>query len=106
MRRLVFFDFSLIHSFSLFFFFNDTATTEIYTLSLHDALPISWYDNSNAVRLGYRPLDDSEEYAAETLAREKPSGDVIAETYQGGTFCTAEEVPNPAAPQKKAKTKK
>src|SRR2546427_4811418 len=27
--------------FSSFFFFNDTATTEIYTLSLHDALPIS-----------------------------------------------------------------
>src|SRR2546421_12855921 len=26
---------------SLYFFFNDTATTEIYTLSLHDALPIS-----------------------------------------------------------------
>src|SRR2546429_5800319 len=26
---------------SAFFFFNDTATTEIYTLSLHDALPIS-----------------------------------------------------------------
>src|ERR1022692_4174815 len=31
-------------SFYLFFFFNDTATTEIYTLSLHDALPI--YCNS------------------------------------------------------------
>src|SRR5947209_15311310 len=30
------------HSYSsFFFFFNDTATTEIYTLSLHDALPIS-----------------------------------------------------------------
>src|SRR5256886_13563288 len=29
-----------IFSFFLFFFFNDTATTEIYTLSLHDALPI------------------------------------------------------------------
>src|SRR5258707_6080610 len=28
----------------LFFFFNDTATTEIYTLSLHDALPISAAD--------------------------------------------------------------
>src|SRR3712207_7969121 len=28
----------------LFFFFNDTATTEIYTLSLHDALPISGVD--------------------------------------------------------------
>src|SRR5215211_9505564 len=27
--------------FIVFFFFNDTATTEIYTLSLHDALPIS-----------------------------------------------------------------
>src|SRR5436305_248037 len=27
--------------FSFFFFFNDTATTDIYTLSLHDALPIS-----------------------------------------------------------------
>src|ERR1039458_3329682 len=26
------------------FFFNDTATTEIYTLSLHDALPISFFD--------------------------------------------------------------
>src|SRR5712692_12131166 len=31
---------------SFFFFFNDTATTEIYTLSLHDALPI------------FRPLED------------------------------------------------
>src|SRR3989337_2593494 len=28
--------------FVFFFFFNDTATTEIYTLSLHDALPISF----------------------------------------------------------------
>src|SRR5256885_15163077 len=28
------------YSFFFFFFFNDTATTEIYTLSLHDALPI------------------------------------------------------------------
>src|SRR3712207_9436691 len=29
---------------NIFFFFNDTATTEIYTLSLHDALPISGTD--------------------------------------------------------------
>ena len=29
--------------FCFFFFFNDTATTEIYTLSLHDALPIYGY---------------------------------------------------------------
>src|SRR5688572_32968454 len=33
---------------SSFFFFNDTATTEIYTLSLHDALPISLFDPSGA----------------------------------------------------------
>src|SRR5256885_5765788 len=31
----------MLHTFLFFFFFNDTATTEIYTLSLHDALPIS-----------------------------------------------------------------
>ena len=30
-----------VRPFCFFFFFNDTATTEIYTLSLHDALPIS-----------------------------------------------------------------
>src|ERR1039458_8956894 len=30
----------LLHRPAFFFFFNDTATTEIYTLSLHDALPI------------------------------------------------------------------
>src|SRR3712207_8022197 len=34
----------------MFFFFNDTATTEIYTLSLHDALPIS-----GTVVVGDRP---------------------------------------------------
>src|SRR5256885_5815393 len=36
---------SLLFSYKtiLFFFFNDTATTEIYTLSLHDALPISGF---------------------------------------------------------------
>ena len=37
----LFFSF-LCFSFLFFFFFNDTATTEIYTLSLHDALPISF----------------------------------------------------------------
>src|SRR5256885_1485942 len=38
------------HGVHVFFFFNDTATTEIYTLSLHDALPIS-----EAQRAGRRP---------------------------------------------------
>src|SRR2546427_7633864 len=38
----------------LFFFFNDTATTEIYTLSLHDALPIS---GQRVLGLAARALD-------------------------------------------------
>src|SRR5260370_39626337 len=44
-----------------FFFFNDTATTEIYTLSLHDALPISRVESNGrfggaaAAPLGVRP---------------------------------------------------
>src|SRR3989449_766742 len=40
----------------LFFFFNDTATTEIYTLSLHDALPISGELARELLQLG-QPLD-------------------------------------------------
>src|SRR3989442_4119360 len=39
---------------SSFFFFNDTATTEIYTLSLHDALPI--YRRLPAARERHRPF--------------------------------------------------
>src|SRR2546427_6145637 len=35
-----------LYCYTMFFFFNDTATTEIYTLSLHDALPI-WRGRSN-----------------------------------------------------------
>src|SRR5438093_10638027 len=38
---LFFVPITLLCFFLFFFFFNDTATTEIYTLSLHDALPIS-----------------------------------------------------------------
>src|SRR2546427_11710948 len=51
LSTLLSFFFSLISLLSpifFFFFFNDTATTEIYTLSLHDALPIS----REGVRLG------------------------------------------------------
>src|SRR5579863_3056950 len=50
----------------------------------------SWYDNSNAYRLGYRPEDDSEPYAEAVLAAEPPNPDPIAERYQGGTFCADE----------------
>src|SRR2546425_7902749 len=46
---------------SIFFFFNDTATTEIYTLSLHDALPI--FDGP---RLGPR-LEERSQLPAQAL---------------------------------------
>jgi len=57
----------------------------------------SWYDNSNAYRLGYRPEDDSEPYAAEILAAEAgQQKDPIAERYQGGTFPAGEyDAPTP-----------
>src|SRR5215212_5021301 len=58
-------------SFLLFFFFNDTATTEIYTLSLHDALPIR-----GAIRPGPRIPQPSVPSAAIglTVTRSPPLG--------------------------------
>src|SRR5258708_19246645 len=48
----------LLRSF-FFFFFNDTATTEIYTLSLHDALPISGVVNGVCTTLDLTVTDTS-----------------------------------------------
>src|SRR3954471_11287792 len=62
----------------------------------------AWYDNSNAMRLGYRPQDNAESYASEILPNEKP-GDPFVETYQGGIFVKVEEVANPAAERQGAK---
>src|SRR2546430_8977732 len=42
-----------------FFFFNDTATTEIYTLSLHDALPISRRKSAAAIFASMSNFDSS-----------------------------------------------
>src|SRR3712207_8270193 len=50
----------------ILFFFNDTATTEIYTLSLHDALPIFLLDHDLGVR------DDPGCYLAGPPARHVP----------------------------------
>src|SRR3989454_9165660 len=47
--------FVIFYVFFFFFFFNDTATTEIYTLSLHDALPILHW--STVLRLKSCALD-------------------------------------------------
>src|SRR5436309_9575474 len=58
------------------FFFNDTATTEIYTLSLHDALPISLIDaERSCVSAGAHatirpPRARSEEHTSELQSRE------------------------------------
>ena len=57
----------------------------------------SWYDNSNAHRLGYRPQDNSEPMAEEILRKEKP-GDPLVERYQGGTFVAAELGGDPSRP--------
>src|SRR2546429_4677049 len=61
-----------------FFFFNDTATTEIYTLSLHDALPICARQAQQRRPVGRRqlrvrddtaPRDRSEEHTSEPQSR-------------------------------------
>src|SRR5215475_15892339 len=74
----MFFEFVVfVFFFSFFFFFNDTATTEIYTLSLHDALPILRRVDHHA-RLADRapersqrpPGVRSEEHTSELQSRE------------------------------------
>src|SRR5438874_4582814 len=55
----------------MFFFFHDTAPTEIYTLSLHDALPISLDSNGRLVR--------DPEIITRGLVHVDTSGDVLEE---------------------------
>src|SRR6266487_6641711 len=58
-------------SFLFFFFFNDPATTEIYTLSLHDALPITpwtWVSSLACGSCSSRPGARSEEHTSELQA--------------------------------------
>src|SRR3989442_9999619 len=69
------FDHQLLLSFLyFFFFFNDTATTEIYTLSLHDALPICCgprrgYPAVRRSRIPRHPAWRSEEHTSELQSR-------------------------------------
>src|SRR6266404_9499110 len=67
MIYIFFFFFLFIMLLFFFFFFNDTATTEIYTLSLHDALPISPARPTGDPPGGPGPLelDRSEEHTSE-----------------------------------------
>src|SRR2546426_3451874 len=61
-----------------FFFFNDTATTEIYTLSLHDALPISHHDEGTAVAIAVaievRLRRGHDDHCRRGIIREGPGG--------------------------------
>jgi uronate dehydrogenase len=59
----------------------------VYGISDNDR---AWFDNSNAVRLGYRPQDHSENYAEEILKKEGPPGTSPADIYQGGSHCMSE----------------
>lgn len=53
----------------------------------------SWWDNSNAYRLGYRPQDDAEAYADRLVG--KRIGNALDDTYQGGAFCSPDFTGDP-----------
>src|SRR3712207_6872209 len=106
-----------------FFFFNDTATTEIYTLSLHDALPIFKWSSTTACAVGWlaaegsslhrrRPLEQrcsqrppcasrSEEHTSELQSRQYLVCRLLLEKKKKDnptslyTYCTAVPQPRP-----------
>src|SRR3954454_4654507 len=51
-----------------------------------------YYNDAGAVRLGYRPVQNAEDYATEILKQENPL-DPIAQRYQGGSFATIDFTP-------------
>src|SRR2546429_6768632 len=91
---------------SLFFFFNDTATTEIYTLSLHDALPIYvGYSNfsqpqshlSFCVLLQY--LVERRRVVTQILKQDRKSGSAgMPRPISYAVFCLKKETPHCVRP--------
>src|SRR2546429_5996649 len=87
-------------AFSCFFFFNDTATTEIYTLSLHDALPICqppaahhrgalrhrWHAAGDLALHGHRHVPRSEEHTSELQSRLHLVCRLLLEKKKAGTI--------------------
>src|SRR5438552_16474040 len=70
----VFISLSLVLCLIFFFFFNDTATTEIYTLSLHDALPIfRWARGSSCADRRARPRRRRRGAASTRCSRDRKS---------------------------------
>src|SRR5256885_10692477 len=88
---------------SSFFFFNDTATTEIYTLSLHDALPIS----SGSYN---RQVAKAEQIILFALSRLQPADSIAVARIDTGSFtekniiakATFDDRPSAANQQKRA----
>src|SRR3712207_9255886 len=68
-------------SYEFFFFFNDTATTEIYTLSLHDALPISRRGRGFQGRAARPPLPSWERVANPGLRSEEHTSELQSRQY-------------------------
>src|SRR5256884_1663984 len=96
----------------VFFFFNDTATTEIYTLSLHDALPISFLNLARASDLRVRRLlllsrdGMTKHVVAEVLINQRwivvdPSYRMIMKDANGH-FLTRKELQDPAKLDRKS----
>jgi uronate dehydrogenase len=52
----------------------------------------SYWDNTGAERLGYRPVQNAEDHAGEILRRPNPL-DSVAQQYQGGGFVTIDFTP-------------
>src|SRR5256885_9718092 len=76
---------------SCFFFFNDTATTEIYTLSLHDALPISPRFMEAATQLGqWKMFGKIKDHETIVEGLEK-APDAINMLFTGGNTGRSEE---------------
>src|SRR6266511_6412769 len=72
--------------FNIFFFFNDTATTEIYTLSLHDALPILLPPVPSTERAMPSSPEEFREFAQECL---RWAGETKSERHRQALLETA-----------------
>src|SRR5438067_12087055 len=79
----IFFIFYFICVFIFYFFFNDTSTTEIYTLSLHDALPISplTFSTALATPLPIQSVPPSRSSVASNSPVEAPEGTARSEEH-------------------------
>src|SRR5215213_11898060 len=66
--------------FFFFFFFNDTATTEIYTLSLHDALPIAHSATPGALAEAKRRMEAAEQAARDAADRAQENAALLSRT--------------------------